>query len=278
MVREERSDRADEADLRSLGFDAAPVDRSGPADGVRPADDDEPMDEDEALDREFGLDPHVVAPRTARQVWRNVLLTFGIVVVAAIVVVTTLSLTLQSVQNGIGGLFPQPGAALQRFEDRATALPGVDTAEDLDQRQTEIFTGYDVIALVRADTGMADQDQAALVRSLSAAAGTESGQGVQVLAEAQFGDLRVGVSRDDALSTQRLAVGQQLAAMGGVDAVTVSWQVPEKGSIEDTAAHQRVEVTTTAGDEQLATVTNDVTNAVHAALPDAAVEVTRAGA
>jgi hypothetical protein len=207
-----------------------------------------------------------------------VFLTIGIVVVAGLVVVTTLSLTLQSVQNGIGGLFPQPGAALARFEQRAIAMNGVDGARDLDQRQTEIFTGYDVIALVTADAALSDADQAALVRSLSAAAEDESGQGVQVLAQARFGDLRIGVSADDALSTKRLAIGQQIAAMGGVDAVTVSWMTPAKGSIEDTAGRQRVRVTTTVGDDQLPTVTNDITSAVHVAFPDAGVVVTRAGA
>lgn len=265
-------DRTEPSD--DAGFDRLfQGDAADGGDGVGAADD---MDADEALDREFGLDPHLVAPRTRRQVVRNVVLTASITIVAAVVVAGTLFVTIQSVQNGIGGLFPQPGAALTRFEHHAEAMPGVESTRDLDQRQTQIFSGYDVTALVTADATLSDEDQAALVSALSDTVERDSGNGVQVLARVRFADLTVGISADAELSRQRLTAGQQVAAMGGIDAVSLGWSSPGKAAVDDSAKHQVARVTTTVGDDQLAAVTAGVTSAVHATLPDAQVVVVRA--
>ncbi|MFZ7088730.1 hypothetical protein [Curtobacterium sp. RRHDQ10] len=267
MVRRERSEPVDGEGPGTdrTGADEPGVDESGA----------EAMDADEALDREFGLDPHLVAPRTGRQLVRNVVVTSSITLVAAAVVTGTLFVTIQSVQNGIGGLFPQPGAALVRFEEHAARMSGVTSTADLGQRQTQGFSGYDVEALVTADPALSDEDQATLVTALSDAAQQDSGNGVQVLARVRFADITVGVSADTALSRRRLVAGQQVAAMGTVDAVSVAWQTTESGAVADSAAHQIARVRTNVGDDQLATVTAEVTDTVHATLPDAEVVVTR---
>jgi hypothetical protein len=238
-------------------------------------DDDRAGTDDDAL-RPFGLAWDDQAPRTTRQRTRSAALVVAIVVVACALIAGTLAVVVTSVQSGIGGILPQPGAALTRFEDSAADLPHVATATDLAQRQTAIFAGYDVVALVRAEAGMSDAEQKTLVGALSDRAEADSGNGVSVYAQAQFGDLRVAVSPDAGLSEERLAIGQRLAAMGGVSSVACGWTTAGGKPIADVAANQVVRVTTSASDADLPGVTNAVTTAAHATLPDAQVTVTRA--
>jgi hypothetical protein len=228
--------------------------------------------------RPFGLAYADDAPRTGRQRTRSAVRIGIVVVVAGGLIAGTLAFVVSSVQSGIGGLFPQPGAALTRFEDAAQDMPDVATATDLAQRQTAIFAGYDVVALVRAEDGLTDAEQRTLVDELSERTDLDTGNGVSVYAQAQFGDLRVAVSPDTKLTDQRLALGQQVAAMGGVASVACGWSTTGGKPIEDVAAKQVVTVGTTASDADYPGVVTAVTNAVHAGLPDARVTVTRTSA
>jgi hypothetical protein len=239
-------------------------------------DDDDGASDDEDQLRPFGLHWDGSTQRTPGQRTRQVLLIAGIVVVAGGLIAGTLGFVVTRVQSGIGGIFPQPSATLTRFEHTAESMPDVATATDLSERQTEIFAGYDVVALVRAEDGLTDVRQKALVDALSDAAEADSGNGVAVYAQAQFGDLRVAVSPDRVLSERRLALAQQLAAMGGVVSVRCGWTVGSGRPIADTAARQAVEVDSSAPAAAVPALEAAVTAAAHAALPGARVTVTPA--
>ncbi|GGK88610.1 putative RecA/RadA family phage recombinase [Curtobacterium luteum] len=178
--------------------------------------------EDDDLDRAFGPDTGSVTIRTTPQrVRRGALVTVGVVLAAGVLVIA-LGTIISSVQNGVGGVFPQPEAALARFDTAARAVDGVRSVEGVRTVKTG-FASYDVVSVATAEDGLAPDAQDDLVAALSAAAATTGGNGVRVFAVVQLDTMRVGLSADADVTAARLDLARRVDAIGGVRAVRCAW-------------------------------------------------------
>ncbi len=202
-----------------------------PAGRIEPEDD---------LDRAFGPDTASVTTRTTPQRLRRGALVAAGVVVAAGVLLAVLTTIVGSVQDGVGGVFPQPDAAAARFAVAAREVDGVRSVGDHRTTKTG-FASYDVVSVVTAEAGLDADGQADLVAALSAAAEARSGNGVRVFAVVTIETMRVGVSGDPEVSGRRLALARQVATIGGVYGTRCGWG---SGAPSDEAAAQVVTVVT----------------------------------
>lgn len=238
----------------------APADRHDPAAPGRHASDDD-------LDRAFGPDTAAVRRVTgAQRLRRGSLVLLGFVV-AGVVIAVVLSTIVGRVQNGVGGVFPQPQAALDRFRADARAVPGVQAVQD-PTTDKQAFAAYDVAAVVVVDAALSPGHQADVVTRLSAAAADAGGNGVRVTAVARIGALDVGVSADATVSRQRFEVARSVADIGGVVAVRCS-SGPERAA--DDPALQRVVVVTGGSGAALDAVVATASERTHAVFPGATV-------
>lgn len=231
-------------------------------------------DEDDDLGRAFGPDTASVPVRTTPQRVRSWSLLLAGLVVVGIVIVVALGSIVGSVQNGVGGVFPRPQAASDRFVARAAALDGVTQARGADPVKTS-FASYDVTATVTASPTLDDTARTTLVEQLTAAADDTSGNGVHVWAVADLGALDVGISSSADRTTQRLTLARELGGIGGVQRVRCLWGDRDAGR-SDEPADQSVTVETAPTGVDVAAVQTQVTDAVHRVFPDAAVQVTAA--
>ncbi|KTR51074.1 hypothetical protein [Curtobacterium oceanosedimentum] len=232
-------------------------DRPGPAeDRVRPADD---------LDRAFGPETASVAtPSIGQRVRRGTVITLAFVAVGVVIAVV-LSVIVGSVQTGVGGVFPRPQAALDRFRSAAGAVPGVSAVRE-EETTRDSLAAYRVSAVVDAAPGLSVGQQVDLVRALSAAAADAGGNGVTVSAEVRLDTLAVGVTTDAEVTRQRLEVARTVAAIGGVVGVRCDWgsETPT-----DAADAQRVELATGGTGEALAAIMDVAQRETHAVFPGA---------
>jgi hypothetical protein len=197
-----------------------------------PEDPEDPEDPDD-LDRAFGPDTASVGTRTPGQrVRRATGIGIGVIGVAAVIVVV-LGVIIGSVQNGVGGIFPRPDAALDQFGADAARLDGVQDVGDRDQTKTS-FASYQVQSTVRLAPDLSDAERTAVVAALSAAADEASGNGVTVFAVADLGALEVGVSPDADATAKRLELARALDEIGGVTGVRCAWG--QQGPSDDPAA------------------------------------------
>ncbi|OIH93608.1 hypothetical protein [Curtobacterium sp. MCBA15_001] len=231
-------------------------------------------DEDDDLGRAFGPDTASVPTRTTPQRVRSWSLLLAGVVVVAIVIVVVLGTITGRVQDGIGGMFPRPQAALDGFVADARPLEGVTAVREADPTKTS-FTSYDVTATVTASESLDAARQTALVEQLSAEAKDASGTGVHVWAVADLGTVDVGVSPSAARTRQRLELGRQLSGIAGVEQVRCVWTERSAGR-SDAPADQSVSVETAATGVDVAAVQAQATEAVQRVFPGAAVTVTTA--
>lgn len=231
-------------------------------------------DEDDDLGRAFGHDTASVPVRSTPQRVRAWSLLLGGVVVVGIVIVIALGTIVGSVQTGVGGVFPRPQAALDRFVADARALDGVTGARGAEPVKTS-FASYDVTATVTAAPGLDQASRTALLGELSAATERTSGNGVHVWAVADLGTVRVGVSPSGARTEQRRALAQTLAGIAGVQQVRCTWSERSEGR-SDEPAQQAVTVQTAATGVDVPAVQSQVSAAVQGVFPDAAVTVSAA--
>lgn len=231
-------------------------------------------DEDDDLGRAFGPDTASVPTRTAPQRVRSwSLLLVGVVVVAVVIVVVLGTIT-GRVQDGIGGMFPRPQAALDGFVAEARPLDGVTAVRGADPTKTS-FASYDVTATVTASASLDAARQTALVEQLSGIVQDAGGNGVHVWAVADLGTVDVGVSSSAARTQQRLDLGRQLSGIAGVEQVRCVWTDRTAGR-SDAPADQSVSVETAATGVDVAAVQAQATDAVQRVFPGAAVAVTTA--
>lgn len=227
----------------------------------------QPPDPDDDLDRAFGPGTESVAKGTPRQrVRRSALVGLFVIVVAAVLAVVLLTI-IGSVQNGVGGVFPRPAAALDRFGTSAKELSAVEKVTGADPIKNS-FASYDVESAVQVSPDLSEAEQTAVVRGLVSAADDTSGNGVQVFAVAEMGELEVGVSSDATITEKRLALARQLAAIGGVSVVRCSWG--DDGPSDD-PADQRITVTTHGTGKALGAIMAKATQEAHAVFPGATV-------
>ena len=226
-----------------------------------------PAEPDDDLDRAFGPDTASVPTRTTPQRVRRGALVAGGVVLAAGVLAAALVSIIGSVQNGVGGVFPQPAAALTRFETAAGAVDGVVKVNGIRTTKTG-FASYDVISVATAEDGLDETAQAALVSALSEAAARTDGNGVRVFAVVAIDTMRVGISADAEVSARRLDLARQVDAIGGVRAVRCAWVA---STPSDDAKVQQVTVQTTGRGAALGAVLGKAREATQAVFPGAAV-------
>ena len=219
------------------------------------------------LDRAFGPDTASVAlPSTRQRVRRGSVIGVSAVVVG-VVLALVLATIIGSIQTGVGGVFPQPQAALDRLRTHVTDVPGVQGVQDR-RSERRSFAGYDVTAVVIGSPDLTPDQQSAVVRAVSAAVDDVDGSGVRGGVEVRFGMLRVGVTRDPALSEQRLTLVRSLDTIGGVSGARSSWSVDGPSDEPDA---ERVEVVTTGRGRGLAAVMGVATERAHAVFPQAVV-------
>jgi len=231
----------------------------------RPPDDDAATDDD--LARAFGPDTASVRTATPRQrIRRGTVIGIGVLLTAA-VLAAALWTIIGRVQDGVGGVFPRPEAALARFSTAAAAIDGVQQVRD-GTTEKRAFAAYDVTATVVLDDDTAPIDQTAVVRAVSAAADDAGGNGVRVGAVVVAGNLSIGVTADTVLSTQRLDVARTVAAIGGVAAVRCS--VGAERTAEDPTL-QRIEVVTGGTGAALDTIVATASERAHGVFPGATV-------
>ncbi|WJX99312.1 hypothetical protein [Curtobacterium sp. 458] len=226
-----------------------------------------PAEPDDDLDRAFGPDTASVPTRTTPQRVRRGALVAGGVVLAAGVLAAALVSIIGSVQNGVGGVFPQPAAALTRFETAAGAVDGVVKVNGIRTTKTG-FASYDVISVATAEDGLDETAQAALVSALSEAAARTDGNGVRVFAVVAIDTMRVGISADAEVSARRLDLARQVDAIGGVRAVRCAWVA---STPSDDAKAQQVTVQTTGRGAALGAVLAKARQATQGVFPGAAV-------
>ncbi|MCJ1713942.1 hypothetical protein [Curtobacterium sp. VKM Ac-2922] len=231
-------------------------------------------DEDDDLGRAFGPDTASVPVRTTPQRVRSWSLLLAGVVVVGIVIVVALSMIVGSVQDGVGGVFPRPQAALDRFVTQARSIEYVTAATGDDPTKTS-FASYDVTARVSADATIGPDAKTLLFDQLSAAAGATTGNGVTVWAVVDLGTADVGVSPSRERTEQRLAVARTLASTAGVQQVSCVWAAHDAGRSDD-PADQRVTVETAPTGVDVEAVRTQVTDAVHRVFPAATIEVSAA--
>ena len=170
-------------------------------------------------------------------------------------------------QDGVGGVFPRPEAALERFSTAVSAIDGVREVRD-GTSEKRAFAAYDVTATVVLADDAAPVEQTAVVRAVSAAADDAGGNGVRVSAVVVAGTLSFGVTADSVLSTQRLDVARTVAEIGGVVAVRCS--TGAERTAEDPAL-QRVEVVTGGTGAALDAVVATASERAHGVFPEATV-------
>lgn len=222
------------------------------------------------LDRVFGPGTASVPVRTPRQrVRRSALVGVGVVVVAGVLAVVLVTI-IGSVQNGVGGVFPRPQAALDRFDDAAHGLSGVQRVEDEDTTKTS-FASYVVESTVGVSPSLSDGQRTAVVDALSDAAETSSGNGVRVYAVADLGALEVGVSGDRRVTERRLELARQIDAIGGVSAVRCGWG---SGQPSDEPGAQTITVETHGTGAALGAIVAKATQEAHSVFPGATVTST----
>jgi len=240
----------------------------GPGGEARPGWPPADGDLDDDLDRAFGPGTASVATRTpAQRVRRSAVVALGVVLVTGVLAVVLLTI-IGSVQNGVGGVFPRPTAALDRFGSTAKGLSGVERVTDAEPRKTS-FASYDVESTVAVSADLSDAERTALVDALSAAADDASGNGVRVFAVADLGEVQVGVSADAKVTDQRLELARELDAIGGVSGVRCSWG---DGGPSDDPADQTITVVTHGTGNALGAIVAKATQETHAVFPGATVE------
>jgi Flp pilus assembly pilin Flp len=233
----------------------------------------QPTDADD-LDLAFGPGTASVPVRTPRQrLGRISLIGVGVIVTAGVIAVVLITI-IGGVQNGVGGVFPRPQAALDRFGSVADHLDGVQRVRNEEPTKTS-FASYDVLATVAVQPTLTEPERTAVVDALSDAAQDASGNGVRVFAVADLGTLEVGVSADGEVTGKRLALARQLDAIGGVSGVRCSWS--DDGP-SDEAAAQTITVETRGTGNALGAVVAKATQEAHAVFPGATVESAVPGA
>jgi hypothetical protein len=223
------------------------------------------------LDRAFGPDTASVPVRTGRQrVRRSALVGVGVIIAAGVLAVALVTI-IGSVQNGVGGVFPRPEAALDRFDTAARSVDGVSDVRDEDPVKTA-FASYDVESTVSVSPTLSDEERTAVVGDLRAAAKEASGNGVRVFAVADLGALEIGISTDAKTTEQRLTLARRLDAIGGVSGVRCSWG---DGGPSDEPADQAITVETIGRGAALDAVVAKATQEVQAVFPGATVTAER---
>lgn len=229
---------------------------------------DTPRDD---LDRAFGPDTASVGlPSTGQRVRRGTVVALAFVAVG-IVLAVVLSTILGSIQSGVGGVFPQPGAALDRFRSALADVPGVRSVHD-EETTRSALASYEVSSVVDAGADLSHGQQVDTVRAVSAAAAEADGNGVTVTAELRFGSLVIGVTSDVAATQDRLEVARSVAAIGGVAAVRCDWGA---GAPSDEPGAQHVEVATVGRGVALAAIMDVARRETHAVFPGAEVSSRR---
>lgn len=243
----------------------------GPADRPeRPVRDDRATATDD-LDRAFGPETaSVTRPSTRQRVRRGTVITVAFVAVGVVIAVV-LSTIVGSIQTGVGGVFPRPEAALDRFRTAAADVPGVLAVRD-EETTRDSLAAFRVSAVVEASPELSPGQQVDLVRALSAAAADADGNGVVVSAEARFGTLVVGVTQDAETTRERLEVARSVAAVGGVVAVRCDWG---SGEPSDESDAQRVELATVGTGVALAAIMDVAQRETHEVFPGAEVSSRR---
>ncbi|MDR6171704.1 hypothetical protein [Curtobacterium sp. SORGH_AS_0776] len=237
--------------------------------GARPGWPHSPDPDD--LDRAFGPGTASVPVRTPRQrVRRSALVGVGVIIAAGVLAVVLVTI-IGSVQNGVGGVFPRPDAALDRFGSAARDLDGVEGVRDAEPKKTS-FASYDVESTVTVSPTLSDEERTAVVDDLRAAAKAASGNGVRVFAVADLGALEIGVSPDERTTEQRLTLARQLDAIGGVSGVRCSWS---DGGPSDEPADQAITVETIGRGAALDAVVAKATQEAQAVFPGATVSAER---
>lgn len=222
--------------------------------------------DDDDLDRAFGHDTASVTTAPPRQRVRRGALV-GVFVVAAVGVLAVALLSIVgSVQNGVGGVFPRPETAQERFATAARDVRGVQDVRAGDRLKTS-FASYDVVSTVRVDPALADEQRDAVVRAIGRAVQDTSGNGVRVWAMVDLGTLQVGVSTDREVTARRLDLARSVDAIGGVRTVRCSWAATPS----DDPAQQRVTLGSTGVGAALGAVTAKATQQAHAAFPGSSV-------
>ena len=228
-----------------------------------------PSVDDDDLDRAFGPDTASLAVRTPRQRVRRSALVGAFVVVAVGVLAVVLVTIVGSVQDGVGGVFPRPQAALDRFDAAARAVDGVQRVQAADPQGTA-FAGYEVQSTVTMTPGATEAQRTAAVHALRDAAEHASGNGVRVFAVADFGAVQVGVSADPTVTDRRLDLVHRIDAIGGVQSIHCAWaDVPS-----DEPAEQRVAIGSPASGAALGAVVAKATHEAHAVFPGSSVTAT----
>jgi hypothetical protein len=126
---------------------------------------------------------------------------------------------------------------------------------------------------VQADRGLSNARRAEVVRQVSAAAAASQSTGVHVYALTDFGDVVVGVSASGDVSAERLAVAEDVKAIGGVLRAHAVWSTDgEGGGRSDDATAQRVVVETAGTGVGLAAVDHAAKEIVRKQFPGATVE------
>ncbi|MCS6565509.1 hypothetical protein NYS48_09295 [Curtobacterium flaccumfaciens pv. flaccumfaciens] len=225
----------------------------------------DPSDDD--LDRVFGPETASIPTRTRARTWFVI---GGSVLVVAAVIAVVLGSIIGSVQNGIGGVFPRPDVALDRFDTRVDDLPGVIEVRHHAPAKTG-FASYDAVATVRADPSLDRAARRDLVAAISRAADESGGNGVRVVAIADLGSLQIGVTGAGEVAAKRLALADTLDRIGGVTAVRCSWE--RGGDPSDTARDQSIVVRTPGRGAAVPPIVSRVTEETQKVFPGADVQV-----
>ncbi|UWD77723.1 hypothetical protein [Curtobacterium flaccumfaciens] len=222
------------------------------------------------LDRVFGPETASVPTRTRARTW---FIIGGSVLAVAVVIAVVLGSIIGSVQNGIGGVFPRPDVALDRFDERVSALRGVTDVRHHTPSKTA-FASYDAVATVRADPALDTAARRDLVAAISRAADESGGNGVRVVVIADLGNLEIGVTGAGEVAAKRLALADTLAHIGGVTEVRCSWE--RGGDPSDTAGDQSVVVRTPGRGAAVPPIVARATQETQKVFPGADVQVVAA--
>ncbi len=113
---------------------------------------DDRVDSTDDLDRAFGPDTASIATAsTGQRLRRGTVITLSFVA-AGVVIAVVLSTIVGSIQTGVGGVFPRPQAALDRFRTAATEVAGVRGVRD-EETTHDSLAAYRVSAVVDAAPG-----------------------------------------------------------------------------------------------------------------------------
>ncbi|MBT1546403.1 hypothetical protein [Curtobacterium aurantiacum] len=226
-----------------------------------------PEQQADDLDRVFGPETASVPTRLRTRTW--FVIGASTLAVAAVIAVVLGSI-IGSVQNGIGGVFPNPDVALDRFDDRVADLPGVLGVRHHAASKTA-FASYDAVATVRAEPTLDRGARRDLVAAISRAADEAGGNGVRVVAIADLGNLEVGVTGAGAVAAKRLALADALDRIGGVTEVRCSWE--RGGDASDDDGDQAVVARTPGRGAAVPPIVARVTEETQKVFPGADVQV-----